>query len=77
MKRGTCGTCAFWHDVNKECRFNPPTVEFTRHPNFNAMHITSFWPTVDANDWCGRYHSAIVRGVRKTINHQINDGDIS
>ena len=72
MKRGTCVTCAFYHMVNHECRYNPPTI----------MRIDgeykSRWPKVDNNDWCSHWYGAIMKsGERKHYARQINDGDVT
>ena len=73
LKLGTCATCAFFEDVHQECRVNPPR---TTVATANGLRWTSQWPRVDANDWCGRYYDARIKGQRKTYARQINDGDI-
>lgn len=67
MKRGTCITCAYYHMVKNECRYDPPTP---------ISEEESVWPIVDNNDWCSHWFSAIVSGgERKNYAQQINDGD--
>ena len=60
---GTCATCAFWHDVNGQCRAHPP--------NSNG------WPHVDSNDWCGDYYDGRREGVKHTYDRLVNDGHVT
>ena len=80
LKIGTCATCAFFHDVKNECRFNPPQVgqivETSPYSDTIGSKTTSQWPIVDSNDWCGRYYDDRIKGQRKTYARQINDGDV-
>ena len=83
MTRGTCNTCAFFVDAKGECRYNPPTLvlitpakEVKSGWNINPT-FKSKWPTVDADDWCSHWKTALVGGRRKTYPHQLNDGDVA
>ena len=72
LDRGTCATCAFFHDVKKQCYLNPPQVYYDEHEGSYASAL----PDVDDDDWCAFWTDARVKGQRKTYNHQINDGDV-
>ena len=81
MERGTCATCAFFHDVKNECRYDPPTVVSLTSSD-NKYHvpidvIQNHWPKVDNNDWCSHYYHGIINGVRKPYDRMINDGDVT
>ena len=83
MTRGTCATCTFYHTVYGQCRLNPPTLvvkESQRTPDIGKSvpaQYESKWPTVDADDWCSGWRSAIVGGRRKNWRNQVNDGDVT
>ena len=57
-----CGTCKFYDPNGSLCRYNPPmlTAGAPSTVPVNAGITTfppqvSYWPVVEANDWCGQY----------------------
>jgi hypothetical protein len=51
----TCTNCAYYHPTDKdrlagECRCKPPQV-------FATNIGQTYWPKVDALDWCGQFLS--------------------
>ena len=72
IKRGTCATCTYFRTESRpqECRFDPPTVIVVNG------EVKSKWPSVDSDDWCSHWESALIEGRRKTYNRQIDDGDV-
>ena len=81
MKRGTCATCAYFVDARKECRLNPPTIlvisprRDTGNYGISREKFESGWPTVDGDDWCSHWKTALVGGVRKTNPEQLSEED--
>ena len=75
---GTCATCAFWHDVNGQCRAVPPTpvATITQTPNGATAGISSTWAKVDSNDWCGEYYDGRRDGVRHTYDRLVDEGHV-
>lgn len=74
MRTGTCATCAFWHDVNDECRVNPPVpipIIGKTDAGLYRQGASSVWPTVDSDDWCGQYvDGRDAHGVRHTADRR-------
>ena len=75
MKRGTCATCEFFVDAKGECRFNPPTL-VAISPRVSPPQFTSRWPEVDGDDWCSKWTTALVGGVRQTYPEQLSEADV-
>ena len=80
MERGTCATCTFFEDVKNQCRLNPPTlvcIQQRFQDDADGEYLkpvyVSKWPTVDSDDWCSYWKSALVHGQRKTWNRQLNE----
>ena len=71
IKLGSCATCVFFKTAMwpQECRANPPQV---------VVHdgkIKSVWPSVDADDSCKEWTSAIRGGQKKTLQEIINEAE--
>ena len=48
-----CSNCRFFDSSNRLCRYHAPAMpsdDADRRATLRAM-----WPTVDADDWCGRF----------------------
>lgn len=60
-----CSLCKFYDAVPSLCRFNPPilTAGAPSTASVGAGIMTfppqvSFWPKVEADDWCGQFIAA-------------------
>lgn len=50
-----CGNCTFRRGA--ECRKNPPVMSMKIAEGMALREPrTAFWPIVNQDDWCGRYH---------------------
>ena len=70
MSIGTCSTCLYYIDYKKECRLNPPQtalqpVHLPTNPS--GVSTVSFWPQVDADDYCSGWTDARVNGRKVTF----------
>jgi hypothetical protein len=70
MAGSACATCKFFGITQNTrgqqlhiCRRNPPVVHAQFFPTQEGQMVdatNTYWPTINAGDWCGEHQVAIV-----------------